>query len=116
MNISELLTDTAILSEVGSRIARYRLDNEMTQAQLAEQAGVSKRTVERVESGASVQFSTIVRILRVLELAKGLDRMIPEPAPRPLALLKQKGRVRKRASSKRSVERSPEEWTWGDDT
>ena len=49
MNISKLLTDEAVLAETGNRIARYRIDSQVTQADLAEQAGVSKRTVERVE-------------------------------------------------------------------
>ncbi|BDD87675.1 helix-turn-helix domain-containing protein [Desulfofustis limnaeus] len=116
MKISQLLTDDAILTELGSRIARYRIDRQVTQADLAEQAGVSKRTVERVEAGASVQCATIIRILRALDVLQGLDRMIPEPLPRPLELLKQKGKVRQRASSHRRSDKNPEDWSWGDDS
>lgn len=115
MNISKLLTDDAILAETGKRIARCRLDHQLTQADVAEQAGVSKRTVERVEAGASAQMSTIIRILRVLDLLPGLDRLIPEPGPRPMELLKLKGKVRQRASSNRLPNRSNKKWSWGDD-
>ena len=52
MKISELLTDNVILAEIGERIARRRLDLQLTQADVAEQAGVSKRTLERIEFGA----------------------------------------------------------------
>lgn len=114
MSISKLMTDDAILAEIGSRIARYRIDQQVTQANLAEQAGVSKRTVERVEAGASVQFSTVIRVLRVLDVLSGLDRMIPEPSPRPMDLLKTKGKVRQRASSNRRLKKIPEKWTWDD--
>ncbi len=76
MNITKMMTDEAVLAETGKRIARYRIDQQMTQAALAEQAGVSKRTVERVEAGASVQFSTVIRILRILHLLPGLDRRL----------------------------------------
>ena len=113
--MNKLLTDDAVLAEIGKRIARYRIDSRMTQAELAEQAGVSKRTVERIEAGASVQFSTFIRILRVLDLLQGLDRMIPEPVPRPLGLLKQKGKVRQRVSSRKPPEKAPKKWTWGDE-
>jgi transcriptional regulator with XRE-family HTH domain len=113
--MNKLLTDDAVLAEIGKRIARYRIDSRMTQAELAEQAGVSKRTVERIEAGASVQFSTIIRILRVLDLLQGLDQMIPEPVPRPLDLLKQKGKLRQRASSSKPPEKTPKKWTWGDE-
>ena len=78
MNISKILADDAILAEIGARVARRRLDFQLTQADVAEQAGVAKRTVERIEAGASAQMSSIVRILRVLDLLPGLDRMIPE--------------------------------------
>jgi transcriptional regulator with XRE-family HTH domain len=116
MNISKMLTDDAVLAEIGSRIARYRIDRQVTQAELAEQAGVSKRTVERVESGASAQFSTIIRILRVLDLLQGLEHLVPEPAPRPLDLLKHKGKVRQRASSSKPPDEPPKKWSWGDET
>ena len=116
MNISKLMTDEAILAEIGNRIARYRIDQQVTQADLAEQAGVSKRTVERVEAGASAQFSTIIRILRVLDILPGLDRMIPEPPPRPMDLLKTKGKMRQRASSGKSSDTTPHKWSWGDES
>ncbi len=115
MEISKLLADDAILAEIGGRVARRRLDLQLTQADVAEQAGVAKRTVERIESGASAQMSSIIRILRVLDLLPGLDRMIPEAGPRPMDRLKRKGKVRKRASSHRRSRRSDEPWSWDDD-
>jgi transcriptional regulator with XRE-family HTH domain len=116
MNITKLMTDDAILAEIGSRIARYRIDQQVTQADLAEQAGVSKRTVERVEAGASVQFSTIIRILRVLDMLQGLDRMISESPLRPMDLLKHKGKVRQRASSSHRSGSISKKWSWGDES
>lgn len=116
MNISKLMTDDAILSEIGKRIARYRLDKQLTQAALAEQAGVSKRTVERVEAGASVQLTTVIRILRVLELLQGIDNMISEPPTRPMDLLKHKGKVRQRATSIHGKAKNPAKWSWGDES
>lgn len=116
MDISNLLTDDAILSETGRRIARYRIEQQLTQAALAEQAGVSKRTVERLEGGASVQMSTFIRILRVLDLLPELDRLMPFPGPGPMELLKLKGRERQRVSSKQRVNDSGDTWSWGDDS
>ena len=63
MKIEGLLTDEAILAELGGRLARHRLELQLTQEMIAEQAGVSKRTVERVEAGATTQMSTMIRIL-----------------------------------------------------
>ena len=51
MKITKQATDAAVLTELGGRLTRLRLERNLTQAQLAEQAGVSKRTVQRLESG-----------------------------------------------------------------
>ncbi len=116
MKISEFLTDDAILTELGGRLARRRLDLHLTQADLAEQAGVAKRTVERIEAGASAQMSTIIRLLRVLGLLPGLDRAIPDAVPRPLDLLHGKAKRRQRASAHSRIAKGTEPWSWDEDT
>ena len=114
MIIKKELSDEVVLEELGRRIARRRLDFQFTQAQLAEQAGVSKRTVERIESGATSQMSTMIRVFRVLDLMTGLDQVVSEVKPRPMDMLKLNGTERKRASSinKKKVNR---DWHWGDE-
>jgi transcriptional regulator with XRE-family HTH domain len=116
MKISKLLSDEAILREIGERIARRRLDLQLTQAAVAEQAGVAKRTLERIEAGASAQLSSLLRIFRVLELLPGLELLLPESQPSPMELLKHKGKQRQRASGSREsdgVEES-QPWSWDD--
>lgn len=112
MKITGLLTDDAVLAELGARIARRRLDMQLTQAALAEQAGIAKRTLERMEAGESSQLSTLVRVLRVLDAASGLDSLLPESGTRPMDLLKQKGRARKRASGQRAAKTTGKPWRW----
>jgi len=115
MKIEGLLTNEAILAELGNRLAQRRLELQLTQEMLAEQAGVSKRTVERIEAGATTQMSTLIRILRVLELLDRLETLVPEAGPRPMDLVRLKGKARKRASGKRkSTDEGP--WQWGDET
>ena len=115
MKITKLLSDDLILTELGKRLGRARLDRQLSQAKLAEQAGVSKRTLERIEAGASAQSVSLVRILRVLDRLSNLDRLIPESGPSPLDLLKRKGKIRKRASSSRQTKVADKPWSWDDD-
>ncbi|BBO85796.1 transcriptional regulator [Desulfosarcina ovata subsp. sediminis] len=110
--LSKLMTDDAILAELGFRMARCRIDRQLTQAALAHQAGVSKRTVERIEAGASAQMVSVIRICRVLDLVAGIDQWIPQPDPRPMDLVARKGRTRQRASSSRKTQGADEPWTW----
>jgi transcriptional regulator with XRE-family HTH domain len=122
MKISGLLTDDAILSALGERLAQLRITRGMTQAELADAAGVAKRTVERVESGESIQLLTLVRLCRVLGLIDGLDQLVPEQTPSPMALLKDKTHKKspQRARSRKSAPvLKPGEtttWTWGEDS
>jgi len=116
MNITNLLTDDAVLAELGSRIAARRIDLQLTQAAVAEQAGIAKRTLERIEAGHSSQLSSLVRVLRVLEALPGLDHLVPPIGPRPMDLLKRKGKVRQRASGKRAPRPAKEPWSWDEDT
>ena len=114
MKIEGLLTDEAILAELAGRLVQRRLELQLTQEMLAEQAGVSKRTVERVEAGATTQISSMIRILRVLGLLDRLDTLVPEAGLRPMDLLKLKGKARKRASGKKKLtDEMP--WKWGDE-
>jgi transcriptional regulator with XRE-family HTH domain len=116
MKISDQLADESILLELGARMARRRLDLQLTQAELAEQAGVSKRTVERIESGASAQLSSLVRLFRVLGLMSGLEQLLPEAGPRPMDLLRLKGKQRQRASSRSGEDLPDQTWSWDEDT
>ena len=113
MNISNSLTDEAILAELGARITRRRLDLQMTQAAVAQKAGVAKRTLERMEAGETADMSTMIRIFRVLDLLPALDQALPESKPGPIELMEHKGKERQRASSpgRQSATRKP--WTWG---
>ena len=116
MKIAKGLTDEAVLAEIGARIAGRRLALGLSQAEVAEQAGVGKRTVERIEAGESAQVSSFIRILRVLDALAGLESVIPEAGPRPMELLKRKGRTRQRAPGRRASPRQEKPWSWGDES
>lgn len=114
MRISNKLTDEVILRELGERLARVRLERNLTQAGLAEQAGVSKRTVERMEAGGVTQLVNLVRVCRVLDLLEHFEALIPEPVASPVAQLKLRSKERKRASSAKATTVRTGKWHWDD--
>jgi transcriptional regulator with XRE-family HTH domain len=73
-------SDITHLAELGKRLTAQRIDRRLTQAMLASAAGVSKRTVERLETGHSVQLIYLLRILRELGLRDGLSQLFTRPA------------------------------------
>ncbi len=118
MRIIRQLSDEAILHEVGRRLAAARLARDLTQAALAEEAGLSKRTVERLESGeVAARLSGLVRVCRALDMVDRLDTLVPAPTPSPVEQLRLAGRRRKRASgSRKRATPAPRKWTWGDES
>lgn len=116
MRIDTTTTDQAILKEIGERVAMVRLNQNLTQANLAEQSGVSKRTVERLEAGESVQVTSLIRLLRSLGLQQRLEALFPEPVASPIAQLKLQGKNRRRASTKRSPDSTNKVWKWGNES
>jgi transcriptional regulator with XRE-family HTH domain len=117
MKLSKHFTDDAILRELGSRLAAARLARNLTQAALAEEAGVSKRTVERLESGeVATRLSGLVRVCRALGLVDRLDALVPPVAPGPVEQLRLAGRRRRRATGRRQRVVRRRTWTWGDES
>jgi transcriptional regulator with XRE-family HTH domain len=115
MEIRSEFTDELILQELGERLARTRLEGDLTQAQLANRAGISKRTLERLESGAaSTQLTTFIRICRALGLVPRFDAFVPQPVASPMEQVKLQGRKRKRASGTRVEKTARKKWTWGE--
>ena len=115
MKIDPHLTDDALLTALGERIARLRLSKNLTQQQLAEQAGLGLRTVQRLELGAAAtQLSGFVRVCRVLGLVEKFEALVPDEAASPMGQLKQRGRNRQRATRRKAAAGEPKKWTWAE--
>src|SRR5271168_3517579 len=122
MDLDEIMTDAAVLGELGSRLERHRLERNWTQAELAAEAGVGQATVQRAERGRSVQMTSMVKLLRTLDLLPGLELAIPESIDLPIAQLERRRRgSRQRASGRRGGRSAEAEraaaapWRWGDE-
>jgi transcriptional regulator with XRE-family HTH domain len=114
MKITKQATDETVLAELGGRLTRIRLERNLTQLQLAKEAGVSKNTVQRLEAGAvATQLSGFIRVCRVLDVIERFDLLIPEPVPSPVAQLKMVGRKRQRASTTKPAKPTAKKWQWG---
>jgi len=114
MKIKDKLSDDAVLQELGQRIARYRLNRNMTQGELATESGISTPTVQRLEKGHSTQATNLIRILRTLKLLENLEALVPDPVPSPLQQARMQGKARKRASAPRK-RKATTPWTWDTD-
>jgi len=115
MAISPYTTDSAALDELGGRLRRNRIRRDLTQADLAREAGVSVDTVKRVESGRAIGTDNLLRVLRALGLLEALGRAIPDPPPSPLERLAQQGAERQRVRHPRAPRAGRDAWSWDDE-
>ncbi len=106
-----------IESEIGKRLESVRLNQNISQQDLAEKAGVSRRTISRMENGQGVSFNTLIRVMRALNFTNQLEDLVPSLDIRPIERVQQKP-VRKHASSPRkknpATSSKKTAWKWGD--
>lgn len=95
------------------RLESIRLSRNMTQAQLAEEAGVSPRTIGRLEKGQGVSMDTFIRIMMALSIQQSLETLLPDPTVRPIERVGMSAGERKRARPTKSSDERPT-WSWGD--
>jgi transcriptional regulator with XRE-family HTH domain len=108
-----IATSMQIETALCKRIESIRLSRNTTQKQLAEEAGVSLRTIGRLEKGQGISLDTFIRVLTALRIQHSLEGLLPDPSVRPIERVGAGSGERKRA---RPVKPSSEQsaWSWGD--
>ena len=97
------MSDVAIVKQIGSYIKHVRLQQNKTQAQLAEMAGLNRWTISQIENGESITLSSLIQIMRALDSLYVLNvfEVSDEISPLEYAKLKkqQKERVRNKPTN-----------------
>lgn len=110
MSIEKEEAPSAIAEELGERLKQARLNADMTQIEVADHAGVSRKAVLNAEKGKA-QLEVFIAILSALNLTHQLENFLPVQEISPIQLSKLKGRKRQRASGQRSSdEQESSEW------
>ena len=103
----------AALKAFAGRLKRARLDANLTQHALADRTGVSPKTISNAEDSAQVSLDTLVRLLDGLGRLNELGLLLAEPGLSPLAVARQKGKVRQRVRARQAAAKSDsDEWQW----
>lgn len=99
------------VSLIGERIASQRLGLNWTQKELAAKAGISLRTLIRLENGeGNPALSALVAVCSALNLLNRFETLLPRVELTPEQILKGRPpRERARKSKSKSA------WKWGDE-
>jgi transcriptional regulator with XRE-family HTH domain len=95
------------------QIESIRLSRNITQEQLADEAGVSPRTIGRLEKGQGVSMDTFIRVMIALRIQQNLEALLPDPAVRPIERIGLDAGERKRARPIKPTN-DLSTWSWGD--
>lgn len=99
------------IKELGQKIKTYRIMKEMSQQDLEDKTGVSKRSISRLEQGESVQVDNLFKILLALELGDNIELLVPDQTKRPSFYLEKTADKPKRVRKKNKKS----EFKWGDE-
>lgn len=101
----------AISEALGERLKLARLNLNLTQSEVADKAGVARKTVMNAEKGKA-QLEIFVAIMMAMDLTGQLDLFLPKPEISPLQLMKLQGKKRQRASGRRSAASHEDDAQW----
>ena len=99
------------IRELGQKIKTYRIMKELSQQDLEDKTGVSKRSISRLEQGESVQVDNLFKILLALDLGDNIELLVPDQTKRPSFYLDTTDNKPKRVRKK--TEKN--EFKWGDE-
>jgi transcriptional regulator with XRE-family HTH domain len=99
------------VKDLGRKIKLYRISLEMSQQELADKTGISKRSISRIEQGESVQISSLFTILIALNLGDNIEMLVPDQSKRPSYYLEKTDDTPKRVRKKMEKR----DFKWGDE-
>lgn len=106
------MSDTAIVSQLGNFIKHTRIKQNITQAQLAEMAGLNRWTISQLENGESVTLTTLIQVLRALDVLYVLNNFEINDEISPIEYAKLKEKKRQRVRSKGTKKDQKEDLGW----
>lgn len=92
---------------VGENIKTLRLQKNLTQHSLAEQAGVSMTALRHLESGQGANLFTLIRVVRALDKQEWLQALAPRVTINPLHMTSSHTRQRARQKKRSHGEKKP---------
>jgi transcriptional regulator with XRE-family HTH domain len=90
---------------LGRQFRILRIQQDLSQAELADRANVSIGALRHLESGHGVTTTTLVKVVRALDRQAWLEDLAPSPTFSPIALLEQRREVERAAANPRRVRR-----------
>lgn len=104
------MSDNAIITAIGSFIKVKRLEQNRSQNNVAESAGINRSTLSQIENGEAFSLASLIQVLRALDQLELLKIFEIQQELSPLELAKLATRKKQRASGKNNPPKTNSEW------
>jgi len=92
------MSDDALIQVVGDFVRYHRLEQNITQKELATKAGINRTTLSDLELGRRCQLVTLIQVLRILNKLYVFESFEVKPQISPIKLAEMEMKKRQRAS------------------
>lgn len=94
------MTDKALSETIGNFIKHHRINQNKSQTEVSLAAGISRSTMSLLERGENISISSLIQVLRVLELLYIMDVFKVETEISPIEYAKLQKNKRQRAGKR----------------
>ena len=96
------MSDKVLMETIGNFVQHHRLNQNRSQSEVTEDAGISRSTLSLLERGEKISLSSLLKVLRVLDLLYIMDafKVSTQISPIEYARLQKNKRQRARAKNK----------------
>ena len=92
------MTDAVVVQTLCASLKQMRLNQNLSQDDLATRSGLSRITISRMETGKAINLLTMVQVMRALGKLDLLNYLNEEPEISPLQVMEERSKYRKKAS------------------
>ena len=108
----KIASSNQIEHAINEKIHKLRLSRNWTREKLAQEAGVSSRTIANLEEGRGITFNTVIRIMKAFGLQGNLNVLFPDTTIQPMELVETGGKDRKRERKEKRNRKTSPKWKW----
>ncbi len=106
------MSDKALIETIGSFIQHHRLNQNKSQNNVAKDAGISRSTLSLLERGEKISLSSLLQVLRVLDLLYIMDAFKINTEISPIEYIKIQKKKRQRAHTRSKDSNLNEDLGW----
>ena len=106
------MSDKALGATIGNFIKHHRLHQNKTQEEVSDSAGISRSTLSLMERGEKVTLSSLIQVLRVLDLLHIMDIFQISNEISPIEYAKLQKNKRQRSRNQKVIQKSNQDSEW----